>query len=83
MEPTLIGHWQLAGDADDASGNGLHGQNQGADLQAPGPTGQATGATAFDGRSSSIVVPHDPALQTVTHRGGASTLPPTGYRWCN
>ena len=66
MEPTLIGHWRLAGDAGDASGNGPHGQNQGADLQVPGPTGQANGATAFDGRSSSIVVPNDPVLQLGT-----------------
>jgi hypothetical protein len=35
MEPTLIGHWRLAGDAEDASGNGHHGHNWGADLQAP------------------------------------------------
>ena len=66
MEPTLIGHWRLAGDAEDASGNGHHGQNWGADLQAPGPAGQANGAAAFDGRASFIVVPHRPSLQLGT-----------------
>ena len=55
MEPTLIGHWRLAGDAEDASGNGHHGHNWGADLQAPGLAGQANGAAAFDGRASCIV----------------------------
>ena len=66
MEPTLIGHWRLAGDAEDASGNGHHGQNWGADLQAPGLAGQANGAAAFDGRASCIVVPHRPSLQLGT-----------------
>ena len=66
MEPTLIGHWRLAGDAEDASGNGHHGHNWGADLQAPGLAGQANGAAAFDGRASCIVVPHRPSLQLGT-----------------
>jgi hypothetical protein len=51
-EPGLIGHWKLAGDCQDHSGNGHHATNHGVDLQ--------TGA--FNGTSSYLEVPHSPAF---------------------
>ena len=56
-EGVLLGHWKLAGDASDASGNNLRSENHGADLTAPGPEGQANGAARFDGRKAFIEVP--------------------------
>lgn len=47
-----VAHWQLAGDANDSSGHGLHGVNHGVDLQ--------TGA--FDGRAGYIEIPDSPLL---------------------
>ena len=58
----LIGHWKLRGDANDASGRGNHGRAFAVDLSATGPGGEARGAARFDGRSSWIEVPDDPAL---------------------
>ena len=63
MTNALIGHWRLAGDTADASGNDNHGHNQGADLSAPGPDGKAGGAAHFAGRESCILVPHSSSLQ--------------------
>lgn len=56
-EADLIGHWKLAGDARDSSGNGLHGVNRGVDLDAAAPKGIKGKAARFDGRKSYIEVP--------------------------
>ena len=64
MTTTLVGHWPLAGDTRDASGNDNHGENFGADLTALGPGGRYGGAAAFDGRQSSMRVPDSPSLCT-------------------
>src|SRR5690349_6940649 len=61
-EGVLLGHWTLAGDASDASGNNLRSENHGADLTAPGPGGQANGAARFDGRKAFIEVPSQDIL---------------------
>jgi outer membrane protein assembly factor BamB len=58
-----IGHWTLAGDANDASGHGHHGRPVAVDLSAPGPGGEPRGAARFDGKSSSIEVPPSPGLE--------------------
>ena len=63
MDSSLIGHWKLAGDTQDSSGSENHGQNRGADLTAPGPTGEPNSAARFDGRESSIVIPNSQSLQ--------------------
>lgn len=51
----LVAHWPLAGDANDASGNGLHGINHGVVFDA--------GMAWFDGRGAYIEVPDDPRLR--------------------
>jgi hypothetical protein len=56
-ERALLGHWRLAGDVRDSSGQGNHGTNHGADLAAPGPDGRPNGAARFDGRRAYIEVP--------------------------
>ena len=58
----LIGHWKFSGDANDASGRGNHGRAFAVDLTAPGPGGVPRGAARFDGKSSSVEVPANPAL---------------------
>ena len=63
MEPTLVGHWKLAGDVDDHSGNENHAENQGADLSATGPDGQVGMAAAFDGRTSFLSIGKSASLQ--------------------
>src|SRR5262249_14625067 len=50
-------HWKLAGDVKDGSGQGNDGENQGADLTAPGPDGNPRGAAKFDGKKAYIRVP--------------------------
>ena len=52
----LRGHWKLAGDTKDTSGQGHDGENHGADLTAPGPDGKANGAARFNGTSTFIQV---------------------------
>ena len=66
MTAALVGHWRLAGDTLDSSGNDNHGENRGADLTASGPDGKDRGAAAFDGRHNSILVPDSPSLRTGT-----------------
>ena len=58
----LIGHWKLAGDCQDYSGMGNHGQNHGVGLEAKGVDGSPGGAGLFDGRSDYIEVPNSPSL---------------------
>lgn len=52
LDAGLVGHWKLAGDCRDSSGQDNHGVNHGVDL--------ATGT--FDGRGAYIEVPDSPAL---------------------
>jgi hypothetical protein len=52
----LAGHWKLAGDCRDHSGNGNHGRNHGTDLAAPGPDGRPGGSARFDGRADFIEI---------------------------
>ncbi len=66
MSTSLIGSWKLAGDTNDSSGNGNHGQNRGADLTAPGPDQQPNSAARFDGQQSYILVPNSSLLQIGT-----------------
>ncbi len=63
MEPTLVGHWKLAGDVNDHSGNENHAENQGVDLSAAGPDGGSGMAAAFDGRSSFLLIAQSESLQ--------------------
>jgi hypothetical protein len=52
----LRGHWALAGDVKDSSGQGNDAVNHGADLSAPGPLVDANGAARFNGMSNFIEV---------------------------
>jgi hypothetical protein len=61
IDTGLIGHWPLAADCEDHSGNGNHGQNHGADLAVTGPDGRTSGA-AFNGRGAGIEVPSSDSL---------------------
>jgi hypothetical protein len=61
-ERGLIGHWRLAGDAKDSSGQDNHGKNHGADLSAPGPDGKPNGAARFDGKKAFLEVPSSKSL---------------------
>lgn len=58
-EARLIGHWPLAGDCRDVSGNGNHGINHGVDLS--GKDG-----ARFDGMNHYIEVPDHPTLHLGT-----------------
>ncbi|MCH2661325.1 LamG domain-containing protein [bacterium] len=64
MTATLVGHWPLAGDTHDVSGNGNHGENRGVDLTASGPDGRDGSAAVFDGRQSAMLVCDSPSLRT-------------------
>ena len=64
MTATLVGHWPLAGDTHDVSGNGNHGENRGVDLTASGPDGRDGTAAVFDGRQSAMLVCDSPSLRT-------------------
>ena len=50
----LIGHWKLAGDAQNSSGRGHHGEPVGVDFSLSGPGGRPNTAGGFDGQKSSI-----------------------------
>ncbi len=58
----LIGLWRFAGDANDDSGRGNHGRAFAVDMTASGPDGSPRGAARFDGKSSYVEVPANPAL---------------------
>jgi hypothetical protein len=62
LENLLVGHWKLAGDTKDYSGNGNHGWNNGTDLTAAGPDGRPSGAAKFDGGRHFIEVPASTSL---------------------
>jgi hypothetical protein len=53
----LVGHWPLAGDTRDHSGNDLHAENRGARLTADGPSEAALRSAAFNGRDAFLQVP--------------------------
>ncbi len=53
----LVGHWPLAGDTRDVSGNSRDAVNRGADLRAAGPDGRTGGAAGFDGRGAHLEIP--------------------------
>ncbi|MCH8207253.1 MAG: hypothetical protein IH956_09660, partial [Chloroflexi bacterium] len=55
-DESLVGHWKLAGDVNDSSGHGNHGENHGVDLSAPGHDGRPNTAGAFDGRGGFVLV---------------------------
>jgi hypothetical protein len=61
-DKALLGHWPLAGDTKDISGNGNHAVNRGVDLKADGPNGKAGGAAGFDGRGAHLEVPTKKAI---------------------
>lgn len=52
----LLGHWALAGDARDSSGQGHDARVEGVTFEVPGPGGRPRGAGAFDGRGGRLVV---------------------------
>ena len=63
IDSGLVGHWTLDGNFDDRSGNGNHGQSNGAvALTPPNPIASLPGTAQFDGRSARIEVPHSEAL---------------------
>jgi hypothetical protein len=64
-EPALIGHWRLAGDGQDASGNGLTAAGHEIDFQNHGPDGNTIAAT-FNGKSSHFIVAASPRLKLGT-----------------
>ncbi len=57
----LIAHYPMTGNADDVSGNGLHGQANGAQLTSD-RYGQPQQAYTFNGGAQNIAVPNDPLL---------------------
>ena len=62
-DESLVGQWELAGDANDSSGHGNHGENHGVDLSASGHDGRPNTAGKFDGRGGFILVPSSRSLR--------------------
>ena len=58
----LVGYWPFTGNADDASGNGLHGTPVGAAL-APDSVGETDAAYSFDGLNDLIDLGSSPQLR--------------------
>lgn len=63
--PKLIGHWKLAGDAQDSSGNGLHAENHGVVFE-PDKAGPLPTHAKFGGRGQYLSVPHSDLLNLGT-----------------
>jgi hypothetical protein len=60
LQQGLIGHWPLAGDTQDRSGQGRHLLAHGnVDLEAVGPKGTVKSAVGFNGRDSWLELPPD------------------------
>ncbi|HUE72903.1 MAG TPA: LamG domain-containing protein [Pirellulaceae bacterium] len=57
VEPQLLAHWKLAGDARDSSGQGLDLTPHGVDFSVSGPGGKESSAAAFDGRNDYLELP--------------------------
>ena len=69
IDSGLVGHWTLDGNFDDRSGNGNHGQSNGAvALTPPNPIASLPGTAQFDGRSACITVPHSETLALGSRR---------------
>jgi hypothetical protein len=64
-DKALIGHWRLAGDCKDTSGQGNHGAGRNVTF-VQGPDGSARSAASFNGRNSVIEVPSTTVLQPGT-----------------
>ena len=62
-ELPLLGHWKLAGDGSDASGNGRDLVAHGIDWSPSGPAGDARAAAGFDGRAAFLELPAERAPQ--------------------
>jgi hypothetical protein len=62
LDAGLAGHWPLAGDSKDCSGQGLDAVSHGADFTAPGLDGRPGGAAGLDGRGTFLEVPAREAL---------------------
>jgi hypothetical protein len=65
-EPTLVGHWPLAGDMRDRSGNGHDAANHGVDLAAAGRGGRPGTAAGFDGRGAWLQLPRPAGVASGT-----------------
>jgi hypothetical protein len=63
----LLGHWPLAGDCKDKSGNRNHGVNHGVNLRAQDPDGESKSVAAFDGRGAFIEVRPGKSLKLGTN----------------
>jgi cyclophilin family peptidyl-prolyl cis-trans isomerase len=63
LQRGLVGHWKLAGDTKDHSGNGNHAKNHGVDLKASDPDGGPGGAGLFNGRDRFLEVPASSSLR--------------------
>ncbi len=61
IDSELLGHWPLAGDAKDVSGNSNHGVSHGVDFGAIG-RGETGSAAGFDGSSASVEIPESQTL---------------------
>lgn len=64
--PGLVGHWQFSGNANDASGNKLHGTATNITYVA-GKDGVPNSAAYFDGSSSYIQVPYDSMMNLTNY----------------
>jgi len=58
----LIAHYPFSGNANDVSGNQLHGQTSGGALIGPDFWGQSASACLLDGVNDNVIVPVDPLL---------------------
>ncbi|MFM9948809.1 MAG: LamG-like jellyroll fold domain-containing protein [Saprospiraceae bacterium] len=58
----LIAHYPFSGNANDVSGNQLHGQTSGGALFGPDFWGQSASACLLDGVNDNVIVPVDPLL---------------------
>jgi hypothetical protein len=65
-ESSLVGHWQMNGDAQDSSAHANHGHGLHVNLTAVGRDGKAGAAGGFDGRNSRIEVANSESLQLGT-----------------
>jgi hypothetical protein len=73
----LVGHWSFNGNANDVSGNGLNGTNNGA-ANTAGYNGIANNAMSFNGTSSHVTIP-DNALLDVDSFSICALIKPAGF----
>ena len=60
LQEGLVGHWMFDGNADDSSGNGYHGEENGDTAYVPGKFGQAIN---FENIGAYVVVPNNADMQ--------------------